>query len=127
MTNTAKSIGTITRSDKLVLSYGAFCGFVALLCLSGRPVIALLLGVPPGVFGIGVVLLIVKRFFPNRTSFADIPAADIPRIALAVVIGFAIIFGRAVFAGDWVSLFVGLMMLGMFAVLAFNDLYLDRL
>ena len=123
MTKTATSI---TQSDKLVLTYGALCGFVGVLCLSGRPVIALLLGVPPSVFGIGIVLLIVKRFFPNRRSFADVPATDMPRIAVAVAIGFAIIFGRAAFAGDLVSLFVGLMMLGMFAVLAFNDLYLDR-
>lgn len=112
----------ITRFERVVLAYGAACGFLLLLFASGNPVLAVLMGIPPGLFGMGVVLLIRKYLGFSQQSFSSLPQPKRRQIGLVVLLTFAAMLGSDVLAGNWLDFGCAAMMAGAFFLFILNDL-----
>ena len=108
----SKSRYTITRFDRVLLGYGAICGFLLVLYASGNPVLAIILGVPPGIFGFGIPMLVQKMFAPTHGTFAALPMHKQRRIAITCTVTIAALLGYWALIGDWFGFACTAMMAG---------------
>lgn len=112
---------TITRFDRIVLGYGALCGFLFVLYLSGNPLLAIFLGVPPGIFGFGIPMLIHKQFSPG-SDFAALSVDNLHRVGLTVAVTLTLLLGYRALVGDWFGFACTIMMAGGFFLFFANAL-----
>lgn len=114
----APSVYAMTRADRVILGYGAFCGFLLILYLSGNPLLALLLGVPPGILGFGIPMLLHKRF-PSTQNYSALPVETQRRMRMSVIFTFAVLLAYRAFTNDWFG-FACTVMLGGAILLVFS-------
>ena len=112
---------SITRFDRIMLGYGAICGFLLVLYASGNPVLAFILGVPPGIFGIGFPMLIHKRFASPDSRFAALSIQKKRRIGSNVAFVLAAMLAYRAFAGDWFAFGCTFMLAGTFVLFFANE------
>jgi len=107
----SSATGPLTKDEKLILSYVALCGVVLVYHVSGNILVAILLGIPPAVFGVGGVLLL-HRHWPFRLQSPS-HIAKAQRIGLAsLVIGMLILLAvRAFWSGDMFTTLILLLFL----------------
>ena len=99
----------ITRTDKLVLAYGAFCGATLVFFLSRSILLAVLLGIPPAVFTFAVVLIVHKRLGMTMTSPPHVTLSQ-RRVVFLVVLATAVVAcGKAAWLGNGFELLILLM------------------
>ena len=96
-----KSRYAIEPFDKVMLSYGAFCGFLLVLYALGNPVLAFVLGVPPGIFGFGIPMLIHKRFGLSHNTLAALPIRQQRQTGLTIFATLGAMLAYRAIAGDW--------------------------
>jgi len=123
-----KSRYAIVPFDKVMLCYGAFCGFLLVLYALGNPVQAFILGVPPGIFGMGVPMLFHKRFGPSHSSFATLPIREQRRTGLTIIATLGAMLAYRAFSGDWFGFGCTTMLAGAVLLILSNELgYFTRL
>jgi len=113
------SLYTINRFDRIVLGYGALCGFLFVLYLSGNPLLAIFLGVPPGIFGFGIAMLVHKQF-STGSDYAAISVDNLRGVSVTVVITITLLLSYRALVGDWFGFAVAIMMAGGFFLFVAN-------
>ena len=110
----------ISRFDRVMLIYGAICGFMLVFYVSGNPWLAMILGIPPGIFGFGVPMLIQKHLHPLPSQFATLPISKQRQILLIAGVSIAGWLGYRAITGDWFGFGCTIMIAGTLALLFAN-------
>ena len=111
----------ISRFDRVMLTYGAICGFLLVVYATGNVWLAFMLGIPPGVFGFGVPMLISKHLNPSPSQFATLPVSKQRQILLVAGVSFAGWLGYRAIIGDWFGFACTTMLAGGLLLLFANE------
>ena len=84
-----------------MLAYGAICGFALVFYVTGNLWLGLVLGISPGIIGIGVPVLLHKHFGSSPIQFSFLPAAKQRQILIIAGVSITGWLGYRAFIGDW--------------------------